>query len=75
MKRSSCSLAISCFLNCVYPISKDLVKKKDKTITFEMLQADPNLYKGKFVILGGSITAVTNLLEGSLIYIYQTPLD
>jgi len=40
-----------------------------------MLQADPNLYKGKFVILGGSITAVTNLLEGSLIYIYQTPLD
>jgi starvation-inducible outer membrane lipoprotein len=60
---------------CVYPISKDLVDKTDKTITFEMLQADPDMYKGKFVILGGSIAAITGLVQGSLIDIYQTPLD
>jgi len=60
---------------CVYPISKDLVEKTDKTITFEMLQADPDLYRGHFVILGGSIAAITSLVKGSLIYIYQAPLD
>ncbi len=60
---------------CVYPISKDLVEKTDKTITFEMLQANPDLYKGKFVILGGSIAAVSGLAEGSLIDVYQAPLD
>jgi starvation-inducible outer membrane lipoprotein len=60
---------------CVYPISKDLVDKTDKTVTFEMLQADPDQYKGKLVILGGSITAVTGSEEGSLIDIDQLPLD
>ena len=58
---------------CVYPISKDLVEKMDKTITFEMLQADPDLYRGRFVIVGRSISAITGLVEGSLIHIYQTP--
>lgn len=59
----------------VYQISKDFVEKTDKTITFEMLQADPDLFKGKLVILGGNIAAVTGLVQGSLIYIYQSPLD
>jgi len=60
---------------CVYPISKELVEKTDKTITFEMLQADPDLYRGRFIILGGSISAITGLGDGSLMHIYQTPLD
>jgi outer membrane lipoprotein len=71
-------LLFSCLMllqGCVYPISKDLVEKTDRTITFEMLQADPNLYKGKFIILGGSIAAITGIVDGSLIDVYQTPLD
>jgi len=60
---------------CVYPISKNLVEKTDKTITFEMLQRDPDLYKGRLVILGGSIAVINDLAEGSLIYINQAPLD
>jgi outer membrane lipoprotein len=63
------------FQGCGYPISKDLVEKSDKIITFEMLQADPDQYKGKLVILGGSIAAVTALEEGSLIDVDQLPLD
>jgi len=58
-----------------YPISRDLVAKADSTITFEMLQADPDMYKGRFIILGGSIAAITGLAEGSLIEVYQAPLD
>ncbi len=60
---------------CTYSISKDLVNKTDKAVTFEMLQADPDLYKGRIIILGGSIAAVRSMREGSLIYIYESPLD
>lgn len=60
---------------CVYPISKDLVEKTDRTLTFEMLQADPDRYKEKLVILGGSIAAITGMVEGSLIDVDQIPLD
>jgi outer membrane lipoprotein len=60
---------------CVYPISKNLVEKTDKTITFEMLQADPDMYKGKIVILGGSIAKITSMAEGALIEVNQAPLD
>ncbi len=60
---------------CIYPISGDLVAKTDRTVTFEILQADPDLYKGRLIILGGSIAAVTSLAEGSLIDVYQAPLD
>jgi outer membrane lipoprotein Slp family protein len=57
------------------PISKDLGEKMDKTITCEMLQADPDLYKGAFVILGGSIAEITGMVEGALIEVNQAPLD
>ncbi len=70
-------LSFGCILllqGCVYPISIDLVKKTDKTITFEMLRTDPDLYKG-YIILGGSIAAVSNLIEGSLIYTDQNLHD
>ena len=60
---------------CAYPISKDLVERTDKAITFEMLRSDPDRYKGKTVILGGSIVQVTVLAQGSLIEVTRSPLD
>lgn len=63
------------FQGCVYPISKGLVERTDKAITFEILQADPDRYKGRLVILGGSIAEITGMVEGSLIDVKQTPLD
>ena len=58
---------------CIYPISEDLVKKTAKTITLKMPQAELDLYKGKFIILGGRIAAVTGMVAGSLIDVFQPP--
>ena len=60
---------------CSYAISPTVADKADKTITFEMLRADPGLYKGKIIILGGTIAEITNLKQGSLITVDQKPLD
>ena len=72
------TLLLGCMMllqGCVYPISKDLLEKTDRNITFNMVLADPNEYKGKFIILGGSIAAITDLEEGSVIDVDQLPLD
>jgi outer membrane lipoprotein len=60
---------------CTYAISPGLVEKADKTITFEMLQTDPDAYKGAIVILGGTINQVTNLVQGAMIDVSEKRLD
>lgn len=61
--------------NCTYAISPELSKKADRTISFEQLQTDPELYKGTLVILGGTIALSNNIKDGTLIEVSQTPLD
>jgi len=63
------------FQGCSYAISPDLAKRADKTIPFEMLERDPEPYKGKLVILGGIITRTTPVKQGTLIEVLQKPLD
>jgi outer membrane lipoprotein len=60
---------------CTYAISPTVANKADRTILFEKLQADPEAYKGKLVILGGSILQITSLKKGSLIEVAQKKLD
>lgn len=60
---------------CTYAISRDMVDQSDKALTFEMLQADPDTYKGKMMILGGTIAHVTDTKKGSVLEVIQTPLD
>ncbi len=60
---------------CTYAVSKGLVKESDKTITFEMLQTDPDKYKGKILILGGTIAKTTAIKQGALIEVEQKKLD
>jgi outer membrane lipoprotein len=60
---------------CTYAISRGMTAKADKTITFEMLQADPDSFKGKILILGGTISQITNTKKGTILEVVQRPLD
>ncbi len=60
---------------CTYAISSDMVAQTDKTITFEMVLADPDSFKGKVVILGGTIAETVNTKEGTMIEVEEKPLD
>lgn len=60
---------------CSYAISSDVTRTADRTITFEMLQADPPSFKGKTVILGGLIAQTKNVKTGTLIEVVQKQLD
>ncbi len=63
------------FQGCTYAISPEMAAQADKTITFEMLQADPDSFKGKIVILGGIITQIVNTKQGAQIEVVEKPLD
>ena len=76
MKRTVLTFTLSLLLQgCTYAISPDMVAETDKTITFEMLQTDPDSFKGKIIILGGTIDQITNTKQGTLIEVIQKPLD
>ncbi len=60
---------------CTYAISPETAAQADKTITFEMVLADPDSFKGKVVVLGGTIAQIENTKEGTVIEIVQKPLD
>ena len=60
---------------CTYAISPNVAKKADRTIPFEKLQADPEAYKGKLLILGGTILQTSPLRKGTLIEVAQKRLD
>jgi outer membrane lipoprotein len=60
---------------CTYAISPGMTERADKTLTFAQLQADPDTFKGKIVILGGTIAHTSNTKQGTLIEVVQKPLD
>lgn len=61
--------------SCTYAVSRDMTERADKALTFEMLQADPDAYKGKLMILGGTIAHVSDAKKGSVLEIIEKPLD
>jgi outer membrane lipoprotein len=73
-------LAIVCgFLlllqGCTYAISPKMVEQSDGTLTFRQLQADPDTFKGKIIILGGIIAQIDNAKQGTVIEVVERPLD
>ncbi len=60
---------------CTYAISREVAAKADKTITVDMIMTDPEAFKGKLVIVGGTIAHIKNTKEGTLIDVVQKPLD
>jgi outer membrane lipoprotein len=76
MKKLIIVLGITLLIQgCTYAISPELAKKADLTVSFEQLLADPDLYKGKILILGGVVEQVTQKPQGALIRVAQKPLD
>lgn len=76
MKKSVVVFALALlFQGCTYAVSRDMAAQADKTITFEMLLADPDTFKGKLLILGGTLSHIINTKEGTLIEVVQKPLD
>lgn len=76
MKMIVVLFGITLFLQgCTYAISPGMADKADKTIPFEKLQADPDSFKGKLLILGGTIAQTTAVNQGTLIEVIQKPLD
>jgi outer membrane lipoprotein len=77
MKRLVVLFAGSLLLQgCTYAISPGMTERADKTLTFAQLQAaDPDTFKGKLVILGGTIALISTTKEGTLIEVVQKPLD
>ncbi len=69
------SLITLLFQGCSYAISRSMTAQADKTITFEMLQTDPDIFKGKIIIIGGTIEQINNTKQGTLIEVIQKPLD
>ncbi len=60
---------------CSYAISPGMVDKADKTVLFEKLQADPDSFKGRLIIAGGTIEQTSEVNRGTLIEVAQRPLD
>ena len=60
---------------CSYAISSSATRNADRTLTFQQLQADPSLYKGKTVILGGVMAGTRTTKTGTTIEIIQKELD
>ena len=57
MKKIVALSAVALLLQgCTYAISPEMSARVDKTISFEMIQADPDTFKGKLVLLGGTIS-------------------
>lgn len=67
--------AVLLLQGCSYAISSDVANTADRTITFDKLQADPVLYKGKTVMIGGLIVQTKNVKTGTLIEVSQKELD
>jgi outer membrane lipoprotein len=63
------------FQGCTYAISPEMSARVDKTISFEMIQADPDTFKGKLVLLGGTIAQTSSTRQGTVIEVVQKPLD
>lgn len=60
---------------CAHVVSKESRDKVDMGISPIDVLKDPDMYKGKFVILGGIIASSINTEEGTYIEMVQKPLD
>lgn len=69
------SLLCLAFSACAPAISKQVRQQADQSLSFPVLSADPEAYKGKIVILGGVIAQITTKPEQTELEIVQKNLD
>ena len=68
-------LLLTSLISCAPVISPEVLKTVDKTITFEQILTNPDAYKNKMVLLGGTIIKAINLPDETLIEVIQQPLN
>jgi outer membrane lipoprotein len=60
---------------CTHIISGASRDRADRSIGFGELRKNPDAYRGKFIILGGAVTAVRQVSEGVELEVMEYPLD
>ncbi|MBZ0154803.1 MAG: Slp family lipoprotein [Alphaproteobacteria bacterium] len=60
---------------CAHVVSRDVREAADRSLPSRAFFADPDAYRGKVVILGGTIITTTNTKEGTTIEVLEQPLD
>jgi outer membrane lipoprotein len=75
--KKTLALAVLALLlkGCTYAISPEMAERADKTVSFEMVQTDPDTFKGKIILVGGTIAGTSTTKQGTLIEVIQKPLD
>jgi outer membrane lipoprotein len=68
-------LLLTTLAACAPTISKQLQQQADQSLSFPVLAADPDAYKGKIVILGGVIAQTTTKPGQTELEIVQKNLD
>jgi len=63
------------FQGCTYAISREYTRQADRKISFHDVAQDPELYKGKLVIIGGTIAQVRSTDHGTLLEVEERSLD
>ncbi len=60
---------------CAHWISDQSRALADRTVTFSQLRANPDAYRGKFVMLGGTVAEVTSAGEVTWLDVIEHRLD
>jgi len=67
-------IAVFLLIGCAPVISENVLKSVDKNVTYRALSRNPDQYKGKIVLLGGSILETIPTANKTVITILQYPL-
>lgn len=68
-------LLLLALTGCAHYISEQSRSQADPTINFRMLRKNTDAYRGKSVLLGGTVAAFTQNGEGTWIEVIQYPLN
>ncbi|MFO0751718.1 MAG: Slp family lipoprotein [Thermodesulfovibrionales bacterium] len=63
------------FSGCAHVVSRDVREAADRSLPSRVFFADPDAYRGKMIILGGTIVSVTPAKEGTFVEVLEQPLD
>ena len=66
----SVGLIVSCA-----PLSKEIMRQVDESLTYQVVQQDPQQYAGKTVLWGGVIIETINKMGETVMVVRQTDLD
>jgi outer membrane lipoprotein len=63
------------FAGCAPTFPRQITDRVDRHVSFKELQADPEKFKGLWLMLGGVIVSSRNAKEGTYLEILQKPLE